>query len=480
MTGRVSRVIVWVAAIAAIAAVTAAGWGIGLNASTVGFLYLIAVLLISLWGGLAVGTVSSVVATLCYNFFFFTPLYTLTIAEPANWFALAAFLISSVTVSRLVVAAREQAATAEQRRKELETLYGLSIDLFAATNRVGALGEAAGRALQLLGARGGGLVLFDESSYRQRVISWNGEKPDEIEDLIAGVGRHKEPLELPSPLGRDVYLPLVIGGKPTGALVARGTEASMHALESAARLVALSVERQRFVEESAHMQGLRESEALKTSLLRAISHDLTTPITAITIRMESLRRRAVGDDELREVAGAIADETERLRRRIDNLLSMARLEAGRAKPRPEPTPPADLFRAARENLPQVFAARTVTVHVDADCPDANVDPSLVLEILVNLVENAHRVSPPASPIELVARRHPMEADKVRIEVLDRGPGLPPGVADADVAQRGLGLEIARSLAAANGGSIGLAPRPGGGTVARIDLPAALLPVEERA
>ena len=473
------RAFVWLAALAALAAVTAFGWGIGLNASTVGFLYLIAVLLISLWGGLLAGTIASVVATLCYNFFFFRPLYTLTIAEPANWFALAAFLISSVTVSRLVVAARGQAATAEQRRKELGTLYGLSIDLFAATNRVGALGEAAGRALQLLGARGGGLVLFDESPYRQRVISWNGEKPEEIEDLIAGVGRHKEPLELPSPLGRDVYLPLVIGGKPTGTLVARGTEASMHALESAAWLLALSVERQRFVEESAHLQGLRESEALKTSLLRAISHDLTTPITAITIRMESLRRRAVGDDELREVAGAIADETERLRRRIDNLLSMARLEAGRAKPHPEPTPPADLFRAARENLSQVFIARPVTVHVDSDCPDANVDPSLALEILVNLVENAHRVSPPGVPIELVARRHPIDADKLRLEVLDRGPGL-PAAADADVAQRGLGLEIARSLAAANGGSIGLAPRPGGGTVARIDLPAALLPVEERA
>ena len=187
----------------------------------------------------------------------------------------------------------------------------------------------------------------------------------------------------------------------------------------------------------------------------------------------------MGDDELREVAGAIAEETERLRRRIDNLLSMARLEAGRAKPRPEPTPPADLFRATRENLPQVFGARTVSVHVDPDCPDANVDPSLALEILVNLVENAHRVSPPGASIELVARRHSIESDKLRIEVLDRGPGLPPGVADADVAQRGLGLEIARSLAAANGGSIGLASRTGGGTVARIDFPAAPLPVEEQ-
>jgi two-component system, OmpR family, sensor histidine kinase KdpD len=479
----------WAAAIAGIAFVTAVGSVIGLNPSTVGFAYLIVVLLISVWGGLLVGTVSSVIATLCYNFFFFPPLYTLTIAEPANWFALAAFLVASVTVSRLVVAARVQAEKAEQRRTELETLYGLSIDLFTATNRVGALGEAAGRALKLLGAREGGLVLFEGSPYRQKVVWWNGQKPDEIEDLIAGIGRHKEALELPSPLGRDVYLPLEVGGKPSGALVARGTEASKQALESAARLVGLAVERERFIEENAHVQALRESEALKTSLLRAISHDLTTPITAITIRTESLRRSANADADLLDNVSAIAEETSRLRRRIDNLLSMARLEAGKAKPRREPTPPADLFRAVRENLPLVFGSRPVSVHVDADCPDANVDPSLALEILVNLVENAHRVSPAAAPIELVARRHPLDADKIRIEVLDRGPGLPPGVIDgagniaapiSDIAQRGLGLEIARSLAAANGGSIGLAPRPGGGTIARIDLPAAVMPVQERA
>ena len=482
-----NRLATWLLAILSIAIVTAVGTAIGLNPSTAGFAYLIVVLLISVWGGLIVGTVSSFVATLCYNFFFFPPLYTFTIAEPANWFALAAFLIASVTVNRLVVAARVQAETAERRRTELETLYGLSIDLFTATNRVGALGEAAGRALQLLGARGGGLVLFEGSSYRQKVIWWNGNKEDEIEDLIAGVGRHKEPVELPSPFGRDVYLPLFVGGRTTGALVARGTEASKQALESAARLVALAVERERFIEENAHVQALRESEALKTSLLRAISHDLTTPITAITIRTESLRRRAASDVEFLDDVTAIVEETSRLRRRIDNLLSMARLEAGKAKPRPEPTPPADLFRAARENLPLVFSGRPIRMQVDDDCPDAYVDPSLALEILVNLVENADRVSPPGAPIELVARRHPLDPGKIRIEILDRGPGLPPAVADADgnvvtetadVAQRGLGLEIARSLAAVNGGSIGLAPRPGGGTMARIDLPAALLPVED--
>jgi len=476
----------WLIAFGGITAVTWIGHEmLHLNPSTVGFAFLIVVLVSSLRGGLLVGTMASIAATLCYNFFFFPPLYTFTIAEPANWVALAAFLVTSSIVSRLVVAARIQAERAEKRRTELETLYNLSIDLFTATNRVGALGEAAGRALTLLGARAGGLVLFDGSLYRQKVVWWLGDKPEEIEDLIAGVGRHKEPLEFPSPLGRDVYLPLLVGGKTTGALVARGTEASMHALVSASRLVSLAVEREKFIEENAHMQALRESETLKTSLLRAISHDLTTPLTAITIHTEALRRKAEADAELKEPVAGITGETGRLHRRIDNLLAMARLEAGKAKPRREPTPPADLFHAVRENLPLVFQARPVTIKVEDDCPDANVDPSLALEILVNLIENAHRVSPPGAPLELLARKHPLDPAQVRIEVLDRGPGVPQGVADSegnvlagatsDIAQRGLGLEIARSLAAANGGTIGITPRQGGGTIARLDVPAAPLP-----
>lgn len=485
-----TRAISWLIAIGGTGAVTLLARAIRLNPSTVGFAFLIVVLFASLRGGLLAGTVASVLATLSYNFFFLPPLHTFTIQDPSNWVALAAFLVTSVTVSRLVIAARIQAGRAEQRRGELETLYALSIELFTATNRVGALGEAAGRALALLGATEGGLVLFDGSPYRQNVVWWIGDKPDEVEDLISGVGRHKEPLEFPSPLGRDVYMPLLVGGRTTGALVARGTKASMQALVSASRLVGLAVERERFLEENAHVQALRESERLKTSLLRAISHDLTTPLTAITIHMEALRRKAEVDSELKVSVAGIAGETSRLRRRIDNLLAMARLEAGKAKPRPEPTPPADLFHAVRENLPLVFESRPVTVRVDDECGDAMVDPSLALEILVNLIENAHRVSPPDASLELLARRHPLDPSQVRIEVLDRGPGLPAGVADADgnllagatsdVAQRGLGLEIARSLAAACGGSIGITPRQGGGTIARLDVPAAPLPSGEPA
>jgi two-component system sensor histidine kinase KdpD len=304
-----------------------------LNPPTIGFAFLIVVLLGSLRGGLLVGTSSSILATLCYNYFFFPPLHTFTIQDPANWVALAAFLMTSVVVSRLVLAARIQA------------------------------------------------------------------------------------------------------------------------------------------ERAAHMEALRESEALKTSLLRAISHDLNTPLTAITIFIESLKRHAGEHPDLRENVNGIADETQRLRRRIDNLLAMARLEAGTARPRPEPAPPADLFHAVRENLPTVFKSRTIAVRVDDDCPDAFVDPTLVLEILINLIENADRVSPVGASIELRGKRS--DGGRVRLEVLDRGPGVPADI-PGDSGHRGLGLQIARSLAAANGGEIALTPREGGGTVASVDLPAAEL------
>jgi two-component system, OmpR family, sensor histidine kinase KdpD len=422
------RILRWLGAMAGLALVTAAGVRLALNPSTIGFIFLIAVLLISIWDGLVAGLVASVAATLSFNYFFLPPLHTFSIAEPANWAALAAFLFASVIASRLVVAARVQAERAERRRTELETLYGLSVDLFTATNRHSALGIAAGRALQRLDAT-----------------------PEEIQAVSAS------------------RLPL-LSGKHAGS--------SRQALESAVRLVALALERERFLEESAHVQALRESEALKTSLLRAISHDLTTPITAITIETEALRRCAGGDAGVRTSVEAIAEETLRLRRRVDNLLSMARLEAGKTRPRIEPTPPVDLIRAVRENLPRV----ALTVQVDPDCPDANIDPSLALEILVNLVENAHRASPPGAAVEIVAGRHPSDGTMVRIEILDRGSGLPPGVASdaADLPHRGLGLEIARSLAIANGGSISLGARPGGGTIARINFPAAaLLTLQER-
>ena len=452
----------------AVFAVTFVAVRLHANATTVGFGFLVTILGIAVWTNLTIALVSSVVATACFNFFFLPPVRTFTISDPANWIALASFLVASIVASRLVLQARMQAEEAEARRREIEALYDLSVDLFTATNRVGGLGEAAARALAKLGATGGGLVLFGSGTYDQRMVWWNGPKREEIEDLIAGVGRHRQTLELPSGAGRDVYLPLRIGGDVIGVLVARGTSTPLPAAESAATLVTLAVERERLLAESAHVQALREGDALKTSLLRAVSHDLATPLTAISLLIERLRTLITDP-----IVNDIAEQTGRLRRRIENLLAMARLEARSVVPRPEPTPAADLFRAVREHLPLVVENRPIEVRVAPDCPEVWVDPSLALEILVNLIENAHQASPPRAAIELSAFRHPLDPERVRLEVADRGPGIEKD--PSDTPRRGLGLEIARSLSSASGGSVTLANRAGGGAVARIDLPAARLP-----
>ncbi len=244
-------------------------------------------------------------------------------------------------------------------------------------------------------------------------------------------------------------------------------------------------QRQREVEvlfaKASHLEAVRESEALKTALLRAVSHDLRTPLTAMRLEIESLEQRLAGSPEVMSSLHGLAVEHARLARRIDNLLALARLEAGLARPRPEPTPPGSLFRAARESLALVLDGRALTTRITPGCPDLLADPSLTLETVVNLLENAARAAPAEVPLELAAA--PGAPGIVHLEILDRGPGIPEAVRrlpsdSGDTTSGGLGLRIAASFAEAQGGSLELLDRPGGGTIARVLLPAAPEPVEE--
>ncbi len=464
-------------ALGLVAAAAALGRVLRVNATTEGFVFLFAVLAVAVPRGLFAGTVASVAAALAFNYFFLPPVGTFTIADPSNWVALSAFLVASTVTSRLVARARQRAEEAVARRAEVEALYDLSIDLFAATNRVGALGVAAGRALRTIGAKGGGLLLFREGPGNVETVFDLAGSLESDNALIESVGRQGETVEVPAADGaRDVYLPLAVGGKASGVLVARGTRAEKNALESVGRLVALAVERERFLRERTHLEALRESDTLKTSLLRAVSHDLRSPMTTIRMGLARLRRSA-GDER---AIDDVARETERLSRRIDNLLAVARLDAGTFVPRPEPSPAADLFRSALESLPLVLEGQKTEVSVSPETPDLFVDPALAVEILANLLENAARASPAGQPIELHAEPDPLQKGRVHLEVFDRGPGIPAAFKRAaggpkesgDSGRTGLGLEICRSLARALGGTINFADRPGGGTIARLDLPAA--------
>ena len=439
----------------------------GANAVTAGLVYLVAILLLAAWRGFPGGAAGSLTATICFNYFFLPPIGTFHIAEKANWVALICFLIASVVASQLVLRAQNRAADADARRTEVLMLYELCVDLFAASGGVGSLDGAVRRALASLGARGGGFLVQQEDAGPSET-AWFGSPADlELHQLLS---RDALPRNGTKEGWRNVSIPVPIGSGGHGTLVVYGTRADPAAVESVARLVGLAVERETLIRQRAEVGALQASDEFKTALLRAVSHDLSTPLTSMTLQVARLRR-TLRPEEAQSV-DVLDQEMERLRRRIENLLAMARLESGKLHVRKEPTPAADLFRVARENLRLICSARQVTTSVNADCPDLDVDPSLAAEILVNLIENAHQASPGSAPIELQASRADM--DRVRLDVLDRGSGLAAGaVSDSsDTPRYGLGLQIARAFAQANGGTLSLKSRSGGGARASVVFPAA--------
>ncbi|HEX4952049.1 MAG TPA: DUF4118 domain-containing protein [Thermoanaerobaculia bacterium] len=474
---------------AAVAVTTILGRLGGANAATIGLLYFALVLVLAAWGGWRVGGAASLLVTLCLNYFFLPPVGTLTVADPANWVALVCLLGGSALAARLVTAAREQAAHAQAKSEELDALYRLSLDLSAAGPRRDALGEAVNRTLAALGARDGALLLPAGPGRFEPAggigdPAWHRDSAALLRALASG-----RPAPAQAAPGPPVtYLPLDVGGAVVGVLLAVEPTASPALLSSAGRLLGLALERERLLAQAARGAALRESEQLKTGLLRALSHDLRTPLTAMRIDAESLAGRLpAGDAAARASLASLSLELERLSRRIDNLLALARLEAGLAQPRPEPLPAQDLFRAACDSQARLLGERRVERRVAADCPDLWVDPSLALEVLANLLENAARAAPPSEPIELAALPDPGSSERVRLEVLDRGPGVPEEVrrrfeaplgraseaaAAPDRRAGGLGLEIVHGLVGAIGGGFRLLDRSGGGTVARLELPAA--------
>jgi two-component system sensor histidine kinase KdpD len=487
------RALALAAVFAVVAGTTLAGRLAGANATTAGFLFLLAVLFLTLRRGLFAGVAASIASTLAFNYFFLPPLHTLTIAEPANWAALAAFGITTVVTGRLVAAERHRAEEAEAKRRDTQTLYDLCFGLFTATNRPGRLDEAAAHTLSALGALRGGLVLVEQG--RARCVWATGEaeaiaEEPGVERAIAG----EQVVELePAGGARRLAAPLAVGGRLSGALVVTGGRTDPEILASAGRLLALAIERDHLIEQSTRSEALAASDRLKTALLRAVSHDLRSPLTAMAIGLEALLRDTPESSPDRIRLLVVARERERLGRRVDQLLTAARLEAGLLHPHLEPIPAAELFRAARENLELVLADHTVEVAIARDCPELAVDAALVVEALVNLIENAARVSPAQVEIRLSAFTDPdaRGTSSVVLEVADRGPGLPAALAEQfagpsderrattalplpglpEGGRGGLGLAIVRQLAAACGGSFELRDRPGGGAAARLTLPA---------
>jgi two-component system sensor histidine kinase KdpD len=251
-------------------------------------------------------------------------------------------------------------------------------------------------------------------------------------------------------------------------------------LDTYATQVALAMEREQLARQEQQAQLQIESEKMRSSLLSAVSHDLRTPLSAITGAGSTLLDSDTSLDPSvrRELASSILKESERLNRLVANLLDMTRLQAGALEVHKEWQPVEEAIGASLERLARQLKDRPLTTHIAPDLPFVPLDDLLIQQVLVNLLENAVRHTPPGTPIEVAARA---ETDAVVIEVADRGPGLPdpPGrlfemfyraASGNSRSGTGLGLAICRGIVELHGGKIDAANRPGGGAVFRFRLP----------
>jgi two-component system sensor histidine kinase KdpD len=244
-------------------------------------------------------------------------------------------------------------------------------------------------------------------------------------------------------------------------VLARGGELAHARFEAAiAALVALAEERR-------DAEAVRRSDAIKTVILQTVSHDFRTPIATISAAVGGLQDAALTltDADRAELLETISAEVSRLSRLVENVLDLSRLQAGAAAPRRELWDVDDLLAQAVGELGEPGRVR---ISAAGDLPPVAVDAAQIQRVIVNLLENALKFS--TVEVEL---RASLEADAILVHVLDRGRGI--DAAPSSQRGLGLGLAIARGFAEVNGCSVQLTPRAGGGTCARLSLPAQRLP-----
>jgi len=444
------------------------------NASTVGFAFLLAVLVISASWGLRCAIFFSVLATLAYNFFFLPPIGTFTIADPQNWIALFTFLFTAVIASQLAERARRETANATHRRRELEQLYALSQQMLTADNVLGLINTIPVKVVEIFGAEFAGMF----SIYSKKVY---------YSDLRARELISAEDLQRVSDRGEPVsnqnlrIRPLRIGLRSVGALAIIGGDLSPESMEAIGSLVAIAIERAGAVEKLAHSEAGRESQRLRSILLDSVTHDFRTPLTAIKASAQSLLSDAQLDDTSRkELLTVINEESDRLDRLVGEAAQMAQLDAHAVELDLRPHDIGEAIDAALATNQNVLSRHVVKVVVSDSLPRVLMDLRHTEEIISQLLDNAGKYSPRGTPITITAE---VQGNMLVTSVADQGPGI-----DAidqsmifdkfyrgrdqrqSVQGTGMGLAIAKAIVEAHGGTISLTTQPGRGSVFSFTLP----------
>ena len=435
----------------AVAAITVLIYPLGevMPEVSAGVLYLLAVLAISTYWGLRLGLLTSVLSAAAFNFFHISPTGRFTIAEPQNWVALAVFFAAAVLASSVAELARARAVEAEVRRREAVLAAEMATLLLGGGRVADALDETADRLAQALGLRSARIALGSSAS---------------------GPGERAIPLHR----DRGMIGTLIVPADSDPESLERLGERIVPALET---LLAAALERERLQAEAVEAGALRRSDEIKTALLRSVSHDLRTPLTAIVASGDALASATLTGKERTELADALTDEASRLTRLVDQLLDLSKLEAGAAEPRRDWCSIEEIAHGAAEHAPDDAVFK---FSIDRELPLINADAAQIERALANVLENAVRHSG-GRPVSIRARA---VGSRVIIRIVDQGGGIPEaelervfepfhrGDGRRAVGQRGsgLGLAIAKGFVEANGGRIWAESLPGQGTVIVIEMP----------
>ena len=446
-----------------------------LDVRSIALVFVVGVLGVAVTLGLWPALFASVVSAFAYNFFFLSPLYTLSIADPESVVALVFFLFVSVIASNLASRVQRQAAAARQRARMTEDLHLFSKKLAGTGSLDDVLWATAFQIASMLKVRvvillpeGNGIAVrggyppddtLDDADIAAAYWTWE-------HDLPAGRGANTLPgakrLYLPLKTARTSVGVIGLDNDRTGPIL---TPEQQRLFEALADQAAIAIERVQLVGDVERAKLAVEADKLRSALLTSISHDLKTPLAAILGAATTLRdySTSLPDADRSELVATVVDQSERLNRFIANLLDMTRIEAGAMKPNLSLHFLGDLVGAALNRAAKILSRHQVNVAVPANLPMVQLDAVLFEQALFNLFDNAAKYAPKNSPITVKARAGP---SSITLEISDRGPGIPPNdlehvfdtfyrVRKGDHVQAGtgLGLPIARGFIEAMGGSI---------------------------
>jgi two-component system sensor histidine kinase KdpD len=420
-------------------------------------LYVLAVVIAARVGGAIGGVAASILSFLALNFFFTEPLHTFAVSAAADLVSLLAFLVASVIVGLLLSAALEAKAKAERRELEARLLNRMATRLLA--------GEPTAKVLDNLAAGIRDVFQLESCEISTTLTSAS---PQTLSD---------------SPDSAEV-IPLKTGTLDLGQISFRPSrghrlnEEEASAIRSLATQLALALQGIRLSNQVRRAELEAQASQSKAALFSGVTHDVKTPLAAITAAITSLTEgEAFSEAARREHLETIKQEAERLHRVVNNLLDVARLRAGVLVSNKTMSPIDELMESVLNRLRPHLSGRQVDIRVGDDVPEIPMDVVQIDQVLTNLIENALKFTPAGGPISLLAVGG---KDSVRVIVSDCGPGIPKEDrirllepferGDSSNSGTGLGLAICNAIVIAHGGRMWIAQNPRGGAAFTFELP----------